>query len=258
MIQTIIEALDAAVALNLPVATRHGLAELQNTKGGTMPVVYNGDGSFKPIATDLNGTFSYWRINGAVKDRQADVPGFCTSGFTATFPLRIVTLIDRTICPDVVNAARAASTGARITHTALNQALGAAMVVVSSSGVDADVKKVYQAEFGGASFQMPPPTKALVAIDLVVEVTGRAECFDPCDNVVPFLCALIQRQTWARIQGCLTDAQEAAAIAALCEGGEGCGETLTVNITVNGVLEETLTGLDACADQTYDIDITAS
>jgi len=41
-----------------------------------------------------------------------------------------------------------------------------------------------------------------------------------------------------------------------CAGsGEGCGETLTVRIYLDSVLQSTLTGLDACADQTYNVNI---
>lgn len=36
-------------------------------------------------------------------------------------------------------------------------------------------------------------------------------------------------------------------------GGDGCGETLTITVTVNGVLESTTTGLDACENQTVNI-----
>ena len=36
-------------------------------------------------------------------------------------------------------------------------------------------------------------------------------------------------------------------------GGEGCGETLTIRVYVDGVLASTTTGLDACENQTVNI-----
>ncbi len=216
MIQDIIDTLDAAIAENLPTAVRYGLAELQPVEGGTQPVVYAGDGSFTQIANDNAGSFSYWRYAGKETDKMVDIGGSACGGFEVTMPLRFVAMVDRAICPSVQNAARAASWAAIDTNDTILSTTKAILVNFSSTSVDTDSRRVYGQEFGTS---LPSTTKAWVAIDINVVVTGQPECFDPCERTGTFLCRLIQSKTWAQIQQCLTDAQEAAAIAALCGGG---------------------------------------
>lgn len=213
MIQTVIDALDAAIALNLPTVNRHGVAELMQVEGGMMPVVYADNGSFVPIANDNSGTFSYWRYNGKESDKGVDLAGSACGGYEVTMPLRFVAMVDRAICPNVQNAARAAAWGAMDTDSSIRSAINAVSVNFPSSAVDTDSRRVYQQEFGKG---LENADKAWVAIDITVQVTGLAECFDPCERTGSFLCRLIQAKTWAQIQKCLTDAQEAAAIDALC------------------------------------------
>lgn len=219
MLQTIIQALDAAIAARLPAAVRHGLCELHRVDGGTMPVMHSGSGSFEPVATDASGSFSYWRIAGRLREDAAEIAGSCSDGFTAEIPLRFVALLDREACGAVEDAARAAASDARALLPALRQALNAAMITARSASIDAVTESVYRSEFSGAGFGMPGADKAMVAIDIALQVTGRASCFDPCDDAGDFLCRVIQSQQWQRIRGCLTQGQEAAAIADLC--GEG-------------------------------------
>lgn len=215
MIQTLIDILDAAVALHLPTVKRHGLAELHPIDGGgTQPVVYSGDGSFNQIANDNAGSFSYWRLNGSERTTKADVPGQACEAFALALPLRYVAMVDRERCPLVQDSARAALWAAMATGSSIRPVIQAIVVDFGSTSIDADTRRVYQQEFGTA---LQTADKAFVAIDITVVVTGRAECFDPCDTPTNFLCALIQNRTWLQIKACMTDAQIEAAIEDLCD-----------------------------------------
>jgi hypothetical protein len=252
MIQTLISMLDAAIAQHLPTVKRHGLSELQPVDGGTQPVIYADNGSFIQIANDNSGTFSYWRMLSAERTTSVEIPGQACDAFVVTIPLRFVAMVDRTLCPQVQDAARAGLWAAIDADDSIRSITRAISIDFNSTGVDADSRKVYQQEFGR---QLENASKAWVAIDMSVVVTGNPECFDPCGAVGDFFCAMIQRRTWAQVQACLTDAQEAAAIAALCDGG-ACpydGE-----IIVNGVNEGTFGPFDPCEDNTININITFS
>lgn len=256
MLATIIEALDAAMAARLPAVQRNGLCELHRVEGGTMPVKHTGQGSFEPVATDVAGSFSYWRLSGRLREDAAEIAGSCSDGFTAEIPLRFVALLDREQCGAVEDAARAAASDARASLPVLRQTLKAALVMARSTAIDAVTDSVYRAEFSGAGFGMPGADKALVAIDITLQVTGRASCFDPCDDSGDFLCRVIQAQQWVRIRACLTDGQEAAAIEDLCDGGTSCLFDIVVN--VDSVQVDTFEDVDPCEDNTLNINITYS
>lgn len=232
MIGTLISMLDAAIAVHLPTVKRHGLAELMPIEGGTMPVVYADSSSFVQIANDNSGTFSYWRINGRESVASVDVKGLACGAFANSIPLRFVAMVDRTICPQVQDAARAALWSAIDADDSIRSVVRAISIDFNSTGVEADTRRVYRQEFGK---ELEVADKAFVAIDLSVVVTGDPACFDPCNNVGDFLCALIQRKTWAQIKACMTDAQIEQAIEDLCEGGP-CPPT-----TVNGTESDTPT-----------------
>ena len=131
--------------------------------------------------------------------------------------------------------------------------------------------------------------------DVLVEVDGPAAAdpdpTDPCegDGDCPADCEVIEGMDASEIVACVpsgdrtallcevmdTDEATPEAIVVCLDGAnktdavrdiictpcpecDECSSTLTVNITVNSVLEDTLTGLDACEDQTYNINVTVS
>ena len=247
MIGTLISMLDAAIAVHLPTVKRHGLAELMPVDGGTQPVVYVDGGSFVQIANDNSGTFSYWRINGRESVASVDVQGLACGAFANTIPLRFVAMVDRTICPQVQDAARAALWSVIDADDSIRSVVKAISINFNSTGVEADTRRVYRQEFGK---ELEVADKAFVAIDLSVVVTGDPACFDPCNNVGDFFCAMIQKRTWAQVQACLTDAQEEAAIAALCSGGSCPYDGI---IQINGVQVGTFGPFDPCVDNTLNI-----
>jgi len=216
MIQTLISMLDAAIAQHLPTVKRHGLAELQPVDGGTQPVIYADNGSFVQIANDNSGTFSYWRMLSAERTTSVQITTQACDAFVVTIPMRFVAMVDRTLCPQVQDAARAGLWAAIDADDSIRLVTRAISIDFNSTGVDADSRKVYQQEFGR---QLENASKAWVAIDMSVVVTGNPECFDPCSVVGDFLCALIAKQTWQRIKACMTDAQIEAATEDLCDAG---------------------------------------
>ena len=212
MISTIIEALDLAASEKLTVAARNGLAELVS---GVGPATYNGT-DWNPIANDNAGTFSYWRLNGQVREQADESTTSCGNVFTATMPLRYVAMVDRSLCGTAEHA-RAAATAMRGTDKAIRAALGANIVEIRSVSVNVDSAAVARSE----GLPEIEPNKALLSIDIQFVVTGRASCFDPCEDAGSFLCRVIEAQTWARIKACMTEAQIDAATDDLCDGGGG-------------------------------------
>ena len=177
--------------------------------------------------------------------------GQCDSGFEVTVPLRFVAMVDRSTCP-VVSDAFSASWAARDAVDAIRVTINAISISLSQTSIDTDTRRVYQQEYGRP---LDNADKAFLAIDFSVVVVGNAACFDPCGDTGDFLCRMIQSRQWATIQACLTQAQEDAAIAALCEGGSCLFDVLTV---VNGVAEPLIEDVDPCVDNTININITIS
>ena len=251
MIQQILQAIDAAAAQHLPVAVRHLLAEQQPTGSGIAPHIYVGNGNWNQIANDNAGTFSYWRLLSPIREQEVDAPG-CFDAFQATYNLRLVSLIDRDICGDVLDATRAAATAIRNTDDDLRAALKLMLVDFATGSVEVQSARVYQQEFGGTLDVNP--NKALVAIDVSVSVTGKSACFEPCLPATDFFCALIEAKTWAKIKACMTEGQVADAIADLCDDApcdplsiainsedgvivvnEPCGANVSIAVTQGGV-----------------------
>jgi hypothetical protein len=250
MIQQILQAIDAAAAQHLPVAVRHLLAEQQPTGSGIAPHIYVGNGNWNQIANDNAGTFSYWRLLSPIREQEVDAPG-CFDAFQATYNLRLVSLIDRDICGDVLDATRAAATAIRNTDDDLRAALKLMLVDFATGSVEVQSARVYQQEFGGTLDVNP--NKALVAIDVSVSVTGKSACFEPCLPATDFFCALIEAKTWAKIKACMTEGQVADAIADLCDDApcdplsvvvngqeygsveDPCGGTASVEVIQDGV-----------------------
>lgn len=233
MIQTIIEAFDLTAGDALGVTTRHGLAELRPVGGGTAPYVYAGGGQWTTVATDANGTYSYWRIAAPVVE--TSVPGTtCANDFRATYQLRLVAIVDRTVCPAIEEAARGAIAAMRGTVNALARTLGLKRLNADTGRIDLDSRRVYQQEFGQVGDVLP--SQAIISIDVTVVALGRPECFSPCGEQGSLLCQVIEQRTWEAIKACMSEVQIAAATDDLCEGGGPCDPT-----TVNGTESDTPT-----------------
>lgn len=224
MTDTLITALDAIASQHLPTHTRHLLAEL---KGG-LPAVHLANGDWQPIANDMAGTWSYWRHIGNPQESANPIPG-SQSAIRWSFSLRLVSLceIEGTDAQKAIAAALSAAQDIRSNARTIARALDAYRVEVARMEVRVDDEAIAAAELNAAAI---PSNRRLVAMDIGVNVTGEAGCLDPCCPPAAITkgtpCEIIASAQVATILGCLTDEQEAAIIAELCDGPGGPCPTL--------------------------------
>lgn len=254
MITQAIEVLDAA-ASGLPVAKRNGLAEQVQRGDSIIPAVYVGGGDLVNVATDLSGTWSYWRQTSKVTTTPQ-------AAFTAdrverhTVTLRLVALLDRAneVCGNIPGVLQSVSSSLAGSYKALQTALSAYRVQVRATDLNSNSDEVYREELARAGVGRVPTNRALIAIDVRLEVDAKVGCLPGCGEIIPVTpgtpCEIIAARTWPQVKGCMTEGQIDAAIADLCDGGS-C--PVDVEIRFNGVLVQTLNDLDPCEAQTINI-----
>lgn len=250
MIDALINILDSASAV-VPVAKRSGLAELRpNPTGGTYPVKHVGAGEYQPVADDMGGTWSYWRLlNDGITSEAADVMEGC-SGLRYTMRLRLVMYVARDgPCEDITKAMTTITNSVRANTRVMRTALRAVNVSVQSATLVTG--GVYDSEFGKTGANIPTG-KQLIAIDFALIVLGTEACILTCGDVVDLTCAIIDKASNAKVEECLG----AERIAEICGGTDSC--PMTVVIRVDGDVVDTLNDIDPCEDQTYNINITYS
>ncbi len=201
MISTIIEVLDIAASNRLKATARYGLAELQpNGSGGTTPAIYTSSGSWKPITVDDGGDWSYWREIDKVKEDDAPFEA-CSNLTTRSYTLRLVTLLGRELCGTSSDAGTAAATEMRLSYGTIRTAIKASIVKIKVLGIDTDTAHVFASEFKGIP-EGVNTNKALIAIDLLVSITGKDSCFDVCDPI-DLTCAIIDKASNDKVEECL-------------------------------------------------------
>lgn len=221
MIAQIIEVLNIA-AETLPVDTRYGWAQIIDGR----PRVHVGAGQWVEVAQDTNGTWSYVRANGQARVEPIDIGEPC-SGVKVRLPLRLVALMDRSACDELPGL---------LVQTAASIRKARKQFITVSQAVNVTFNSIlWQVDgFESQEFQPVPniPTdKALVAIDILMEIDGREDCFDGCGTLTDVVCAIIQRANNAKIAECLGPDR----LAELCDVPP-CDPT-----TVNGVESDTPT-----------------
>lgn len=246
-IHDIIAILDLAASERLPVGTRYGLCELKPVENGTAPGFYKG-GSWELV--DKDTPVSYWRLRGKYTEERNEDTVACGLVLDTTIPLRLVAIVDRTVCENVQDFARAAATGMRGTDGQIITALGAMQVVVSTVGIDVDSASVYRQEYGSAGFGDVKPNMAIVAIDLTVLVTGKESCLDVCGEPVDVVCKVIQSASNAKVEECLGSTR----LTEICGSGVACPYDGIIQI--NGVQVGTFGPFDPCVDNTLNIVLT--
>lgn len=255
MISQIISVLDAAVSEKLPAHKRHGLCEQVPTEKGLRPMSYQGGGQGVPVIDDSHGTVSYWRITQPIRQQSDETISSCNNGQKRTYTLRYVLFGDRTeeVCGRIFDALSGASSDAMGTLDNVETAIGALMVKIVPTAQEGDSVKAAAQELPKANL---PLHRFMAYVDFQVEVIGEPHCFDDCGAPVTItlgtFCEQIQNSTWDKVAACLTDAQEDAAIAALCEGAQ-CGP-MTLIISLEGVAEPSIL-VDTCEDNTVNISI---
>ena len=238
--------MDAIAGNRLAAATRHGLCELVAVDGGTAPAKYGGGDSWNVVSIDTGGDWSYWRLTERIGESRDDRFQACHI-ITATFSLRLVTLVSRAVCDPAPDVARAAASDMRQASATVRSATNSSLVEIEVRGIDTDTARVYGVEFRGAGFGTVPPGKMLIAIDVVVRVTGTEDCFGVCGDALDLTCALIQKASNAKVEECLG----AERINEICESGGDCPYDGIIQI--NGVQVGTFGPFDPCVDNTLNI-----
>jgi hypothetical protein len=201
MIATIIEVLDIIADGRLSAPTRYGLAELKPIGEGSAPAVYVSGGSWTNITVDSGGNWSYWRLTEKVKEYPDTRTAACLL-LTQEQSLRLVTLVDREVCDNLPDIARASASDMRRGSQGVRAAIPGSIVEISVTGIDTDTERVFASEFKGIG-QGVNTNKALVAIDLVVKVTASEQCFDACGSPVDLTCRIIDVASNAKVVDCL-------------------------------------------------------
>jgi len=222
MIAELISILNTA-AETLPVDTRHGWAQLVEGR----PRVHVGSGQWVDVANDLNGSWSYVRVNGQARVEPVDIGEPC-SGVKVRIPFRLVALVDRSACDELPGL---------LVQTAGSIRQAKKQFITASRAVRVGFPSIswQVGGFESQEFQPVPniPTdRALVAIDVLMEVDGREDCFDGCGALTDVVCAIIARASNDKVVDCLGPER----VAEICEGGGPCPPT-----TVNGEESDTPT-----------------
>ena len=195
----IISILDIAASERLPVAVRNGLCEIKRLDNVTAPAYYLG-GGWNVVAIDADN--SYWRLRARIRERLNTGTVVCGEVLDTEIPLRLVSLVQRSVCENVQDHARAAATAMRGVEKQLCTALSAMQVVVSTEGIDVDTRSVYAQEYGGGMGE-PGDSLAMVAIDLTVKITGKQGCLDVCGDPVDIVCKVIETASNDKVVECL-------------------------------------------------------
>ena len=195
----IISILDLAASERLPVAVRNGLCEIKRLDNVTAPAYYLG-GGWNVVAIDADN--SYWRLRARIRERLNTGTVVCGEVLDTEIPLRLVSLVQRSVCENVQDHARAAATAMRGVEKQLCTALSAMQVVVSTEGIDVDTRSVYAQEYGGGIGE-PGDSLAMVAIDLTVKITGKQGCLDVCGEPVDIVCKVIETASNDKVVECL-------------------------------------------------------
>lgn len=182
MIRNTIAVLDAAAA-GLVVATRHGYVEQVQRDGLTFPVKYSGGKDVKNVATDLSGTFCYWRLTSPIASRGVQGPRRALDQ-EVSFTLRMVALVDRAgACADASSVMAGVQNNVQGNILAVRNALSAVEVTVDSVTVELDSAAVYGQELAGGEGRLPMD-RQMVAMDVRITVRAKAGCLPSCVDPV--------------------------------------------------------------------------
>jgi hypothetical protein len=193
MIAQLIQVLNVA-AETLPVDKRYGWAQI--VQG--VPSVHIEGTQWKSVVQDTNGTWSYVRINGQTRVEPVDIGEPC-GGVRVRLPLRLVALIDRSDCGELPGLLVQTAGSIRQARKQFLAASGAYRINFASILWQID-------DFATQEFQpLPqiPTNRVLVAIDVIMEVDGREDCFEGCGELTDVVCAIIAKASNAKVIECL-------------------------------------------------------
>jgi hypothetical protein len=160
------------------------------------------------VANDLNGTWSYIRINGQARVEPTDIGEPC-SGVRVRLPFRLVALLNRSECSELPGLLVQTAGSIRQARKQFVTASGAYQVALSNILWQID-------DFVNQEFQptpIVPSDRVLVAIDIIMEVDGREDCFEGCGELTDVVCAIIAKASNAKVVECLGPER----VAQICE-----------------------------------------
>lgn len=179
MIQQILSILDAAANGAMPIHERIGLAEMRSVDGKMRPTYYLGGTDAKQIVEDHNGSVSYWRMLGPIRQTTAESRMFLAcAGIKRTYPLRLVMFMDRSdqVCSNLASAVGSSSSAMIGSDLAIGTELHANAEVFTTN-IELDPVRTASQELPGATL---PIQKAMAYVDVNVEIQGEPRCFDEC------------------------------------------------------------------------------
>lgn len=250
MIESIIDYLNAKIALIGYFDKRYCLTEIKSEGENTFPVSYSANGDWKKIEIDQHDGVTYWRKSGDVSSSKVENQYTTDILYETTFPMRLVAFKrrgdvgadDQYTADRLVDVIKKQVTFVNETLKSTLKVRKVESIVTSSTTNSADVL----ADEFDPPFAPDVPFKwSAVSIEVDIMVVGTRDCMDACptDNDILHgfdFCnqAIVDRLTPTQ-KTCLEDK--------IC----GAGEAATLDI--NGAPFTTIPSGD-----TYDLDVVNS
>jgi hypothetical protein len=225
MTQRIVDFLNALVSTVGGIENVYCLAERRTIEGTEIPYIYSEGGNYKPIEVD-SGSVSYWRLDSKISFSEADgyrVP----KPLNADYPLKFIAVVRR----DELNPLYYSQDVANILegkNKDLRQQLGANSVTITVNGIDTDTPTIWRDEFKVPVTDLHY-TRAMVAIEINVNVVADRKCWIDCDSYPDIL----QGFPWCNKTEATLDRLTVEQIA--CIENYICGVPDPVTEQINGV-----------------------
>jgi len=250
MIESIIDYLNAKLALIGYFDKRYCLTEMKSEGENTFPVCYSANGDWKKIEIDQHDGVTYWRKSGDVSSSKVENQYTTDILYETTFPMRLVAFkrrgdvgADNQYTSDrLVDVIKKQVTFVNETLKSTLKVRKVESIVTSSTTNSADVL----ADEFDPPFAPDVPFKwSAVSIEVDIMVVGTRDCMDACptDNDILHgfdFCnqAIVDR---------LTPTQKT------CLQNDLCGVSAAATLDINGAPFTTIPSGD-----TYDLDVVNS
>ncbi len=250
MIESIIDYLNAKLALIGYFDKRYCLTEIKSEGDKTFPVCYSQNGDWQKIEIDQHDGVTYWRKSGDVSSSKVDNPFTTDVLYETTFPLRLVAFKrrgdvgadDNYTADRLVDVIKKQITFVNETLKATLKARKVECIVTGSTTNSADVL----ADEFDPPFAPDVPFKwSAVAVEVDVMVVGTSDCMDACPTDTDILHGFdFCKQV---VVDRLTPTQKT------CLQAKICGDAEAATLDINGAPFTTIPSGD-----TYDLDVVNS
>lgn len=250
MIESIIDYLNAKLALIGYFDQRYCLTEIKSEGENTFPVCYSANGDWKKIQIDQHDGVTYWRKSGDVSSSKVDNPFTTDVLYETTFPLRLVAFKrrgdvgadDNYTADRLVDVIKKQITFVNETLKSTLKARKVECIVTGSTTNSADVL----ADEFDPPFAPDVPFKwSAVAVEVDVMVVGTSDCMDACPTDTDILHGFdFCKQV---VVDRLTPTQKT------CLQAKICGDADDATLDINGAPFTTIPSGD-----TYDLDVVNS